>query len=112
MSIVKACPVVLRTKQSLEILVFEHPLAGFQLVKGSVESGETTAAAAIRELHEEAGITGNVIRELGTWHAEITGDTWAFHQCQISADLPDSWVHFTKDDGGHQFRFFWHPLSS
>ncbi|PHN21867.1 NUDIX domain-containing protein [Pseudomonas sp. ICMP 460] len=112
MSIVKACPVVLRTRQSLEILAFEHPLAGFQLVMGGVESGETTASAAIRELHEEARITGKAIRELGTWHAEITGHTWVFHQCQVSAGLPDTWIHFTEDDGGHQFRFFWHPLGS
>jgi len=112
MIITKACPVVLRTRQSLEILAFEHPLAGFQLVKGSVEPRETTAAAAIRELQEEAGITGNVILELGTWHSEITGQTWAFHQCQVSTDLPDTWTHFAEDDGGHFFRFFWHPLSS
>ncbi|MGH8448131.1 NUDIX hydrolase [Pseudomonas sp.] len=111
MIINKACPVVLRTRQSVEILAFEHPLAGFQLVKGSIEPGETTAAAAIRELQEEAGIAGNVIRDLGIWHAEITGQTWAFHQCQVSADLPDTWAHFAEDDGGHWFHFFWYPLS-
>lgn len=112
MIITKACPAVLRTRQSLEILAFEHPLAGFQLVKGSVEPGETTANAAIRELQEEAGITGRVIRDLGTWHSEITGQTWAFHQCHVPADLPDTWTHFAEDDGGHCFRFYWHPLGS
>lgn len=112
MFITKVCPVVLRARQSVEILAFEHPLAGFQLVKGGVEPSETNTAAAIRELHEEAGITGNVIRDLGIWHAEITGQTWAFHQCQVSADLPDTWTHFAEDDGGHEFRFFWHPLHS
>ncbi|MGX5794287.1 NUDIX hydrolase [Pseudomonas sp. E2-15] len=112
MIIVKACPVVLRTRQSLEILAFEHPQAGFQLVKGSVEPGETTNTAAIRELQEEAGITGKVIGDLGTWHCELTRQTWAFHQCQVSIDLPDTGFHFAEDDGGHEFRFFWHPLSS
>jgi len=108
----KACPVVLRTRQSLEILAFKHPLAGLQLVKGSVEPGESTEVAAIRELQEEAGITGKVIRDLGTWHSEITGHIWAFHQCQVPEDLPDAWTHFAEDDGGHEFQFFWHPLSS
>ncbi len=112
MFIAKACPVALRTRQSLEILAFEHPIAGFQLVKGSVETGETTNAAAIRELQEEAGITGTVISDLGTWHSELTRQTWAFHQCQVSTDLPDTWTHFAEDDGGHEFRFFWHSLGS
>lgn len=52
----KACPVVLRSRETLEILAFEHPLAGLQLVKGSVEPGESTDMAAVRELMEEAGI--------------------------------------------------------
>eukprot|EP01132_Coremiostelium_polycephalum_P022298 gene22298-26459_t len=108
----KACPVILRTRQSLEILAFKHPLAGLQLVKGSVEPGESTEAAAVRELLEEAGITGKVIRDLGTWHSASTGHTWAFHQCLIPEDLPDTWTHFAEDDGGHEFQFFWHPLAS
>lgn len=33
--------------------------------KGHVEAGETPAAAAIRELREEAGVEGEVIRPLG-----------------------------------------------
>ncbi|NWD62285.1 NUDIX domain-containing protein [Pseudomonas sp. IPO3774] len=108
----KACPVILRTRQSLEILAFKHPLAGLQLVKGSLEPGESTEAAAVRELLEEAGITGKVIRDLGTWHSASTGHTWAFHQCLIPEDLPDTWTHFAEDDGGHEFQFFWHPLAS
>jgi 8-oxo-dGTP pyrophosphatase MutT (NUDIX family) len=34
---------------------------GFQNITGSVESGETFLEAAIRELHEETGISGNLI---------------------------------------------------
>ncbi|MEF1341314.1 DNA mismatch repair protein MutT, partial [Vibrio rotiferianus] len=33
----KVCPLVLRNQNS-EILLFKHPLAGIQLVKGTVES--------------------------------------------------------------------------
>ena len=108
----KSCPVVLRGRETLEILAFEHPLAGFQLVKGSVEPGESTDLAAVRELKEEAGIQSTVGRHLGERRSIVTGHTWAFHECYVDQDLPDTWVHFAKDDGGHEFRFFWHPLMS
>jgi len=108
----KACPVVLRSRETLEILAFEHPLAGLQLVKGSVESGESTDVAAVRELMEEAGIQSEAGRDLGEWRAIETGHTWAFHECHVAHNLPDTWVHFANDDGGHEFRFFWHPLMS
>jgi 8-oxo-dGTP pyrophosphatase MutT (NUDIX family) len=108
----KACLVVLRGHQTLEILAFEHPLAGLQLVKGSVEPGESTGMAAVRELIEEAGIQATVKRDLGEWHSITTGHTWAFHECHVAQDLPDTWIHFAEDDGGHEFRFFGHPLAS
>ena len=108
----KSCPVVLRTRETLEILAFEHPLAGLQLVKGSVDPGESTDLAAVRELIEEAGIQSTARRDLGEWHSIVTGHTWAFHECHVAQDLPDTWVHFAEDDGGHEFSFFWHPLMS
>jgi 8-oxo-dGTP pyrophosphatase MutT (NUDIX family) len=53
----KASPfVVRRTARGLEILAFRHPLAGTQLVKGTIESGETVEAGAVRELEEERGV--------------------------------------------------------
>ncbi|MCB2251004.1 NUDIX domain-containing protein [Pseudomonas chlororaphis] len=112
MSVDKACPVVLRRRETLEILAFEHPLAGLQLVKGSVEPGEPTDMAAARELFEEAGIQGTAVRALGTWRAPATGHLWAFHECHVAQHLPETWVHHAEDDGGHEFRFFWHPLMS
>ncbi|AJO79802.1 NUDIX domain-containing protein [Pseudomonas sp. MRSN 12121] len=112
MSVDKACPVVLRRREILEILAFEHPLAGLQLVKGSVEPGEPTDVAAARELFEEAGIQGTAVRALGTWRAPATGHLWAFHECHVAQPLPETWVHHAEDDGGHEFRFFWHPLMS
>ncbi|NIF24808.1 NUDIX domain-containing protein [Pantoea sp. Tr-811] len=108
----KACPVVLRTREALEILAFEHPLAGLQLVKGSVEPDEPTELAAVRELKEEAGIRSTATRNLGQWRSRVTGHLWAFHECHVAQDLPTTWVHFAEDDGGHEFRFFWHPLMS
>jgi 8-oxo-dGTP pyrophosphatase MutT (NUDIX family) len=53
----KACPVVLRRNQDrFEILAFRHPIAGCQLVKGSIEPEEDVGQAALRELCEESGV--------------------------------------------------------
>jgi 8-oxo-dGTP pyrophosphatase MutT (NUDIX family) len=52
----KVCPIVFRDVSMRQILAFEHPRAGVQLVKGYIEPGETVRAAALRELAEESGI--------------------------------------------------------
>ena len=109
MIIEKAVPVVLRQRGGIEILAFVHPLAGKQIVKGTIEAGEVAEAAAIRELAEEAGITdGRVSGGLGSL---IGGSTWHFERVAVG-DLPEEWRFRTKDDGGHDFEFFWHPLTS
>lgn len=107
----KVWPVVLRNIERLEILAFEHPLAGLQLVKGTVEHGEATEVDAVRELFVESGVIGKVVRNIGAFTASSTGDEWTFDECQVTPFLPDHWTHFTQDDGGHEFRFFWHPLA-
>jgi len=107
----KACPVVLRTARNrLEILAFEHPLAGLQIIKGTIEAGEQSADAAVRELREESGVDGVATVDLGLWQSGYQDQIWSLHICEASRSLPDTWVHHTMDDGGHDFRFFWHPL--
>ena len=44
-------------RNAAELLVFRHPNAGFQLPAGTVETPETPAAAAVREVFEETGVT-------------------------------------------------------
>ena len=57
MNIQKVVPVVLRVQNAeTQILVFHHPLAGIQIVKGTVELNEMLEEAALRELFEESGI--------------------------------------------------------
>lgn len=108
----KSCPVVLRSQGVLEILAFAHPLAGLQLVKGSIEPGESPEAAALRELAEESGIDrARTVRNLGTWHSGYQGQVWSFYLCEVHHRLPERWTHHAADDGGHDFRFFWHPLA-
>ena len=107
----KACPVVIRDHGHIEILAFAHPLAGLQLVKGTIEPGETSAAAALRELREESGLhASRVMADLGVWASGYENQIWAFYLCEVHHP-PDSWTHRTSDNGGHDFRFFWHPLS-
>ncbi|MEJ2020489.1 MAG: NUDIX domain-containing protein [Maritimibacter sp.] len=105
--VVKACPVVIRDGH---ILAFHHPLAGDQIVKGTVEQGEAPSDAAIRELKEEAGVTGQIIGLLGESDGIVPGQCWHFFLC-TAHDLAENWRHFCHDDGGHWFVFYWHPLS-
>ncbi|MCO8251995.1 MULTISPECIES: NUDIX domain-containing protein [Comamonas] len=107
----KACPVVIRGQGSIEILAFEHPLAGLQLVKGTIEPGENSREAALRELREESGLEASeVLLDLGIWASGYEDQIWAFHLCDVRHS-PESWTHQTSDDGGHDFKFFWHPLA-
>lgn len=41
-----------------ELLLFEHPFAGFQLPAGTVEEDEPPEIAVLREAHEETGLSG------------------------------------------------------
>jgi 8-oxo-dGTP pyrophosphatase MutT (NUDIX family) len=107
----KACPVVLRgAGADTEILAFRHPVAGLQLVKGTIEPGEKPAQAAVRELAEEAGLHATAAQALGDWPSGHGSHVWSFHLMRCTDPLPETWVHRCADDGGHDFRFFWHRL--
>lgn len=103
---------MLRGSGEVEVLAFRHPLAGLQLVKGTIEQGETAREAALRELGEESGIhEASIVADLGVWASGYKDQVWSFHLCQVSEPLPDEWVHHAPDDGGHDFHFFWHRLA-
>ena len=107
----KVCPLVLR-KQNREILLFKHPLAGVQLVKGTVEPFDCDfLSAAKRELVEESGIElVNRTTYLGAWESGFQEQRWHFVLCECEV-LPEHWVFHTKDDGGHDFELFWHEVA-
>jgi 8-oxo-dGTP pyrophosphatase MutT (NUDIX family) len=108
----KACPVVFRDPSMRQILAFEHPQAGLQIVKGRIEPGENARAAALRELEEEAGIDGmGIACDLGTWNSQHKGHIWSLQLCTFTNKLPETWVHYCEDDGGHDFKFFWHDVN-
>jgi 8-oxo-dGTP pyrophosphatase MutT (NUDIX family) len=92
-------------------MVFHHPFAGIQLVKGTIEPGERPADAALRELREESGIANaTVYQDLGLWDAQYEGQIWSFQLCSTSQALPESWNHRCGDDGGLDLHFFWRDL--
>jgi 8-oxo-dGTP pyrophosphatase MutT (NUDIX family) len=107
----KACPVVFRDSSYSRILVFKHPLAGIQLVKGTIEPGEEPAQAALRELCEESGICrAKLERDLGIWDSGFENQVWSLHLCSPVDALPETWVHHTTDGGGFDLEFYWHPI--
>ncbi|WP_083003191.1 NUDIX hydrolase [Halomonas sp. GT] len=108
----KSCSVVLRNGEEMEVLAFLHPIAGLQLVKGTIEPGENPGETAVRELAEEAGILAAEIKsDLGLWESGYQDQIWSFHLSKVEQEIPDEWVHHTADDDGHDFKFFWYRLA-
>ncbi|HIQ35732.1 MULTISPECIES: NUDIX domain-containing protein [Acinetobacter] len=109
----KIVPIVLRRqKQQLDILVFKHPLAGIQLVKGTIERDEHHQNAAIRELFEESGLIAEPNPKfIGNFQIKFNQQNWYFYLCKVSADLAETWTHHCQDGGGLDFEFFWFSLN-
>lgn len=112
----KAFAYVVRTDRTPpQLLVMESPeVPGLEVVRGKQDLNETIAETAVREVTEEAGLTGCVFaRELGTlrWRSEIQ------HFCLLRAPdgLPDVFTH-TVDapdagDHGQVFHFSWRAIT-
>lgn len=110
----KVVPVVLRQRENqTEILVFRHPLAGIQIVKGTVEPLETLEHATLRELYEESGIqNAQIDTYIGKHVPSEMGADWHVFLCRTDDQLAERWTHFCADDGGLRFEFFWHVLDA
>lgn len=98
----KACPIVLQHRSDgVYVLVFRHPLAGNQLPKGTVDLGETPAVTAVRELHEETGLQGIVVRQIDFLVSYVPDDRepalWRNEWHIFLMDCPDApqgeWDH-------------------
>ena len=108
----KVVPVVVRSNGAdVEILAFEHPLAGHQIVKGTRILGEPFVDACVRELREESGLISIPSRALGSIHHTTDQIEWHFYLMEVISVVPEHFSYFAEDDGGHVFRFFWHRLS-
>lgn len=125
----KSCPCVLRRGPSgYELLVFEHPLAGRQIPKGTIESGEDPGLAAMRELEEESGIraTGivkritqmEVLRTTSLYpHKKVPRlESWHLYHLEVPPEVTrkERWTHLaegSEDEQGLPFAYFWFPIA-
>ena len=101
-----------------DLLVFDHVPAedsGVQLPAGGLESDETPAQAAIRELHEESGLILGLPVHLRSyeWKAQLP-DRWTQQVCHAFAftappTTPEAWQCRADE---HRFAFRWAPVSN
>jgi 8-oxo-dGTP diphosphatase len=104
-----------------QLLVFEHadhPEAGVQVPKGTVEPGETIEHAARREVREETGLTAlERLVSIGSMTQTAFGaaEEWSFFAMRAGRIVADceSWTHRVEgkgEDEGMLFRYKWEPL--
>jgi ADP-ribose pyrophosphatase YjhB (NUDIX family) len=112
---------VIRERDTPELLVFDHvgtPEAGTQVPAGGAGLGEELAAAVLREVVEETGLTtATVVRELAVEDKPHPGTgqprRTTFFLLRAPADTPDAWEHRVGgngDDAGHVFACRFVPL--
>ncbi len=93
-----------------EVIVFDHPISGYQLPAGTVEDGETFAAAVLREGWEETGALGlELVRELAAFQDYRNEERHVFH-LRATVAMPDDWRVATPDGGGLVWWCCWMPL--
>jgi 8-oxo-dGTP pyrophosphatase MutT (NUDIX family) len=92
-----------------EVLVFDHPVSGYQLPAGTCEDGESFEAAALREGWEETGALGlELVREVGASMLRDE-DRHIFH-LRATVEMPDEWRVATPDGGGLIWWCSWMPI--
>ena len=110
------------------LLIFSHPrspAAGLQVPAGTVQDGESPAAAALREAEEETGLGGLVLvgflgeqlRDMADRGRTEVHHRFFFH-LRYDGDPPDVWRHteaFPSGQGSAPtvrplFELFWVPL--
>jgi len=109
-----------------KLLVFKHvdfTEAGVQVPGGTMEAGETPVMAVMREVFEETGLQGLVLKKyLGEdeyWdssvHPSVSISCHFFHIFSTQ-DVPDTWQHYEQhpSDGSPApilFEFYWLPFA-
>lgn len=94
-----------------------------QIPGGTVKVGELPAEAALREAHEETGLTAlHLVKCLGCFERDLTDIgrneriiAWFFHLC-TEESTPQAWRHFECDSsdglGPIEFIVSWAPLNN
>ncbi len=114
----KACACVVRQG---EILAFRHPLAGNQIVKGTIEAGEDPLKAVLRELEEESGLVHTAAEWIGELEHLIQRaesltekQIWQLYVIPAPAECQEYWEHLaigSPAEEGLLFSFYWQKLS-
>lgn len=90
--------VIRKTPGGRELLLFNHPFAGWQFPAGTVNPGELPRHAAIREVAEETGLSGLPVKEeLGYRDHLFPPDKAALAAATTVFSRPDptsfDWIH-------------------
>lgn len=107
------------------LLVFTHadfPEAGVQVPAGTVHEGESPGDAAVREVHEETGLTISTgVTFLGIAEFDATpygkAELHRRHFFHMPSDgiVPERWRHYERHASGkHEpiaFDLYWAPLA-
>jgi 8-oxo-dGTP pyrophosphatase MutT (NUDIX family) len=120
--VAKALSYITRGESLLVFRQLDFPEQGVQVPGGSVEAGEELEAAALREAHEETGLSELVVQSyLGSVEYELKVDSGPphlrhfFHLAHAGA-APQRWQHteHTPSTGGPPVRLelWWEPLAS
>lgn len=79
---------VLLNKNSEVLLIKRRDVPVWVLPGGGIEQEERPEEACLRELFEETGVTGKIVRQVGTWHAiNRLGATTHVFLCKSVADI-------------------------
>jgi 8-oxo-dGTP diphosphatase len=106
------------------ILLFTHPQSpesGIQVPAGTIQEGEESAVGALREAHEETGLSdlkmvrflGQDTRDMRDCGTDELQYRWFYH-IACEGMPPERWTHGEYDAAGkllHPFDFFWVSLS-
>jgi 8-oxo-dGTP pyrophosphatase MutT (NUDIX family) len=92
-----------QTPAGRQILLLQHPYAGFQFPAGTVEEGESFEAAVLREVHEETGLQqARIIAQLGELFEQLPGRAFT-RFAQTVYSRPDTtsfdWVSLPRGVG-------------
>jgi 8-oxo-dGTP diphosphatase len=111
--------------QGDKLLVFRQPdcpEAGTQIPGGTVEAGEALEVAALREAHEETGLSGLVVRSyLGSAEYELKVDVGPphlrhFFHLAYAGTSPARWDHVELTPSlpvaPPRFELWWEPIES
>lgn len=107
------------------LLVFTHDdialeLAGVQVPAGTIEPGEAPAAAAVREVLEETGLSTRVVADLGGERYDVRPSRAEVHERHffqlelLDPDPPERWAagetHPSGGGVGARWTCWWLPL--